>query len=91
MKRKQPVTSYRVDLIISTGGYAAYTSPHGIDLPMAQSLASGLKRQSTGGRIVELPSGKVIDEWSFDTVQKSPNAVRDAVQALRDAGLKIEP
>jgi hypothetical protein len=82
-KARKPAT-YRVDLVISTGGYAPYTSREGTDLGMARSLAAGIKKQSTGGRIVELPSGVVLEEWSFDTVQKSPNALRDAVQALRD-------
>jgi hypothetical protein len=92
MKSKKPVrTTYRVDLVISTGSYAPYTSRKGTDLGMAKSLAENLKRQSTGGRIVELPSGTVVEEWSFGTVQKSPNAVRDAIQALRDKGLSIEP
>jgi hypothetical protein len=61
--RKPIVITYRVDLIISTGSYAHYTSGKGTSLMMAQSLASGLKRQTTGGRIVELPSGKVLEAW----------------------------
>jgi hypothetical protein len=84
MEAHKEATAYRVDLVISTGGYAPYTSREGTDLGMAQSLAAGLKRQSTAGRIVELPSGAVVEEWGSDLLPKSPNAVRDAVQALRD-------
>jgi hypothetical protein len=65
MKSKQPKpTTYRVDLIVSTGDYASYTSGKGTSLAMAQSLASGLKRQETGGRIIELPSGTVLEQWT---------------------------
>ena len=62
--KKPVVTTYRVDLIISTGSYASYTSGKGTSLGMAQSLASGLKRQETGGRIVELPSGTILEQWT---------------------------
>ena len=64
MARAPKPTTYRVDLIISTGSYASYTSGKGTSLGMAQSLASGLKRQETGGRIVELPSGTVLESWT---------------------------
>jgi len=84
MRKKAAAATYRVDLVsASTGGYIGYTSPKGTSLGMAQSLAEGLKRQGTGGRIVELPSGTVTEEWGFDAPLKSQN-VRDAVQALRD-------
>jgi len=84
-KKEVKRTTYRVDLVISTGNYASYTSREGTDLGMAQSLATGLKRQSQGGRIVELPSGNVIDEWACGVAFESPNALRDAVKALREA------
>lgn len=64
MPRAPKPTTYRVDLIISTGSYAPYTSGKGTSRGMADSLASGLKRQETGGRIVELPSGTVLDQWA---------------------------
>jgi hypothetical protein len=56
--------TYRVDVLTTIGTYTPYTSKRGVGLPMATSLADGLKRQKNGGRIVELPSGKLIDEWA---------------------------
>jgi hypothetical protein len=56
-------TSYRVDVLTSIGTYTEYTSKKGVGLAMATSLADGLKRQKNGGRIVELPSGIIKDEW----------------------------
>lgn len=64
MAKAPKPTTYRVDLIISTGSYANYTSGKGTSLGMAQSLASGLKRQETGGRIIELPAGTVLEQWT---------------------------
>jgi hypothetical protein len=74
-RRKDEVvrTTYRVDLMLAIGSYAEYTSKKGTSLAMATSLANGLKRNNTGGRIVELPSNTVIDEWtgSNDPVKAS--------------------
>jgi hypothetical protein len=82
-KAKKP-TSYRVDQTLPTGGYGTYTSPHGVGFSMAESLAAHLKKHGTGGRIVELPSGNVIEEWAQTGERKSPSAARDAIQALRE-------
>jgi hypothetical protein len=68
--KKVTVVTYRVDVLTTIGTYTTYTSERGVGLPMATSLANGLKRQQNGGRIVELPSGKVIDEWN--TTASSP-------------------
>lgn len=59
--------TYRVDVLTSIGSYSEYTSKRGVGLPMATSLADGLKLQKNGGRIVELPSGRIIDEWETTT------------------------
>ena len=63
MKETPVRTTYRVDVLTTIGKYAEYTSKRGVGRPMANSLASGLKMNKTGGRIVELPSGVVVDEW----------------------------
>lgn len=76
--------TFRVDIMLPTGKYGEYTSRRGVGLPMATSLADHLKRNQTGGRIVELPSGIVKDEWAHRTEEKPATAVRDAIQALRD-------
>jgi hypothetical protein len=62
---KRPVpTTYRVDIFIpGTGSYTPYTAPKGTGLPLCESLASHLKRNGAGGRIIELPSGVVKEEW----------------------------
>ena len=58
-----PVSGYRVDFRLSTTGSLVPYSGNCIDRPMAEGLAEHLKRNHTGGRIVEVPSGKVIGEW----------------------------
>lgn len=55
--------TYRVDVLTTIGTYTPYTSKAGVGLAFATSLADGLKRQKNGGRVVELPSGVVKDEW----------------------------
>jgi hypothetical protein len=53
---------------------------------MAESLVAHLKRSSkTSGRLVEMPTGLILDEWKFPFKLVSPNATRDKVQALREA------
>jgi hypothetical protein len=59
--------TYRVDVLTTSGTYTPYTSKRGVSLPFATSLADGLKRQKNGGRVVQLPSGKLIDEWATTT------------------------
>jgi hypothetical protein len=64
MAKAPKPTTYRVDLFIpGTGLYTPYTAKNGTTLAMCQSLASGLTRQGAGCRIVELPSGTVVEEW----------------------------
>ena len=84
-KKKSKVTkvTYRVDQILPTGAYGSYTSKHGVARAFADSLAGHLKRNGTGGRLVELPSGAVVEEWEHKNALK-PDANRDAIQALRD-------
>jgi hypothetical protein len=65
MRRTQP-SGYRIDLkLATTGSYIEYTS---LKVPvtreMAEALGRGLKRQGAPGRIVRVPCGDVIEEWS---------------------------
>lgn len=67
--QEKPCVGYRVDIKSNiTGSYMEYTSLKiPVTLEMARSLAAHLKRgdgkNNTAGRIVEVPSGKVIEEW----------------------------
>ena len=64
--------TYRVDVLTTIGTYTPYTKRQGVDrLAFATSLAGGLKRQHNGGRVVELPSGAVLDEWGTDATVSS--------------------
>jgi hypothetical protein len=57
---------YRVDLKLcksSGGGWIIYTAPkRPVDLDFAMSLFRGLQRQGAGARVVDVESGKVVDE-----------------------------
>jgi hypothetical protein len=55
---------YRVDFRLSTTGALVPYSADKVELGMALGLAEHLKRNHTGGRVVEVPSGKVIEDWS---------------------------
>jgi hypothetical protein len=50
--------------LATTGSYIEYTS---LKVPvtreMAEALAGHLRRNKTGGRIIRIPSGEVVDEW----------------------------
>jgi hypothetical protein len=60
-------TRYRVDIfLVATQLFQTY-SANGIDKAMAESLAEHLKRNHSGGRIGEVPSGKIIKEWEGKT------------------------
>lgn len=75
MKSKKPVpVTYRVDLVVSTGSYANYTSRKGTSLGMAEAYARGLKRQQTAGRIVQLPSETVVEAWDKDGNSVTPSS-----------------
>jgi len=56
---------YRVEILLSlTGTYASYTSLKiPVSFDMAKSLSQYLKRQKSAGRIVEVSSGKVVEQW----------------------------
>ena len=60
-------SGYRVDLRLVTGEWIEYTS---LKVPltreMAEALGRGLKRQGTGGRIVEVPANVVVEEWEAE-------------------------
>jgi hypothetical protein len=64
MARKPKPPAYRVDIrLVDAGGVLAPYSADRIDRDMAESLAAHLKRNNSAGRIVEVPSGKVIESW----------------------------
>jgi hypothetical protein len=52
--------------LVATQLFQTY-SANGIDKAMAESLAEHLKRNHSGGRIGEVPSGKIIKEWEGKT------------------------
>ena len=62
---KQLVQGYRVDIWIKeTKSYAPYTGPkRPVTFAMAYAYRNYLKRGHAGGRVVEVPSQKVIEEW----------------------------
>jgi hypothetical protein len=55
--------AYRVDILTTIGIYAEYTTRKGVGLAFAKSLVDGLKRQGAPGRLVEVPTEIVMDEW----------------------------
>jgi hypothetical protein len=64
MARKHSAPGYRVDIrLVDAGGVLAPYSANRIDFDMAEALAAHLKRNNSAGRIVEVPSGNVIEEW----------------------------
>lgn len=86
MPKKTVITGYRVDVLaVETEVYETF---YGGLVPctaaMALSMAEHLKRAKAGGRIVEIPSEKVIEVWSR-AYTPEPNTVRERVQALREA------
>ena len=56
---------YRIEILMRlTQSYAPYTSlKTPVNFEMAESLARYLKRQGSAGRIMEVSSGKIIEEW----------------------------
>ena len=76
-------TSYRVNVMLPHDAYAEYTSQKGVDLGMAKSLFNYLKWRKAGGRIVQLPSGIVIDECKREYVPHQVNDFRDAIAQLK--------
>ena len=64
MPRKPQAPAYRVDIQLKdAGGIFQPYSADRIDLDMALSLFQHLQRNATGARVVEVPSGKIIQEW----------------------------
>lgn len=62
---KKAKTGYRVEQLIWTGGYVAWTSPcHPVTREMAESYADFLElRSNTGGRIIDNATGEVVKTW----------------------------
>ena len=52
--------------------YTSLTNP--VSREMAESLAGHLKRNATGGRIVEQPSGRLIEEWKDGAAVPVPHS-----------------
>jgi hypothetical protein len=63
--------------------YAEYTSRAGTDLGMATALFNYLKWRKAGGRIVQLPSGIVIDECKREYIPHTFHDFRDAIEQLK--------
>jgi hypothetical protein len=84
-KKMQRRITYRVDVITSSGTYAEYTSSNGVDKAFAESLAAYLKTRGQGGRLVRLPSGKIVETWPLTGTLASPTEYQDLAQAYRDA------
>jgi hypothetical protein len=63
--------------------YAEYTSRAGVDLGMATALFNYLKWRTAGGRIVELPSGRVLDECKRTYIPHTFHDFRDAIEQLK--------
>jgi hypothetical protein len=82
---KKVKNGYRVDVLsVETETYETYSGGAvPLTLGMATSLATHLKRSKAGGRVVEMLSGRVIDEWER-TYTPNPTPSRERVQALRD-------
>lgn len=76
-------TTYRVDVMLPHDVYAEYTSKAGVDLGMATALFNYLKWRKAGGRIVEQPSGRVIDECKREYIPHTCEDFRDAIAALK--------
>jgi len=76
-------TSYRVDVMLPHDVYAEYTSRKGVDRGLATALFNYLKWRKAGGRIVEIPSGVVIDECKREYIPSDLFAFRDQMAALK--------
>ncbi len=66
-KKVKPVEvlGYRVDVLsVETEAYEVYCGgKEYLTLAFATSLANHLKRSKAGGRVVEMPTERVVDEW----------------------------
>ena len=63
--RKIVRIGYRVDVKSTlTGTWFPYTAKNTpLDRAIAESLAEHVKRGGSAGRLVEVPTEKVLDEW----------------------------
>jgi hypothetical protein len=83
MPANQIRVSYRVDVMLPHNVYAEYTGRDGVDLWYATALFNYLKWRKAGGRIVELPSGRVIDECKREYIPHSCEDFRNAIEQLK--------
>lgn len=62
---KKQVEGYQVLFFVKlTGKWAPYTSAkRPLDLGMARAYRAHLERSTTAGKIVDLATGNVIEEW----------------------------
>lgn len=68
MSREKQAITFRLDIkSTTTGTFIPYSHRDGHpSLEMIEALARGLKRQHQPGRIVELPSGEILDQWGAE-------------------------
>jgi hypothetical protein len=76
---------FRVDVMLPHDAYAEYTSRKGVDFGMATALGNYLKWRKAGGRIVEVCSGNVIEEWPRIYIPAPTDSFRNVVADLRKA------
>ncbi len=87
MRREEKIRGgFRVDVqSTTTDEYESFSGRLPVTRAMAGSLAEHLRRSRAGGRVVEVKTGEVIDEWERTYVPEPADALRDRIQALRDA------
>ena len=76
---------YRVDVLLPHNAYVEYTSRKGVALELATALGNYLKWRKAGGRIVDLFTGYVLDEWPRLYTPQAADAFRAATEELRNA------
>jgi len=68
----------------TTDGFESFSGRLPVTRAMADSLAEHLRRSKAGGRVVEMRTGEIVDEWERAYVPEDANALRDRIQAMRD-------
>jgi hypothetical protein len=97
MRREEKIRGgYRVDVqSTTTDEYESFSGRLPVTRAMADSLAEHLRRSKAGGRVVEVRTGEVVDEWARAYAPEDPNALRDRIQAMRDSHphplIEVEP
>lgn len=65
MPKRSQVEGYQVMFMLKvTGHWAPYTSAkRPLDLAMARAYRAHLERSRTAGQILDLATGRVVEEW----------------------------